>query len=286
MSRWIVLLFAGGLACTSLWAQSPAAQPSAAQKAARPAANLPALAAIPDGKTTVLGGEIRGVDPVRDQLTLVPYGGKRIKILYDERTGYFVNGVKKSLRGLTPAKNASVQTVLDGTSIFAVSIHVLTQAPGGETEGRVGSWNPATGLLTVRGSLAREPIAMRVPSGTPIVRTGQAARQGATASPSDLTPGTLVSVEFTPGSKGQGIAHKVSILASPGEIFTFGGTLTYLDLHARALAVADTASGETYRIRFYPEIFADAHRLKVGQAVTVDARYNGTGYDAIKISRK
>lgn len=241
---------------------------------------------VPPGKSTVLGGEIRQVDAVRDQLTLQPYGGKPLKILYDARTSYFVNGAKQSLRNLAPAQHASVQTVLDGTHIFAVSIHVLTQAPGGETEGQVGSWNPATGLLKIRGSLAREPIAIRLPAGTPVVRTGQAARRGATASPSDLAPGTLVLVEFTPGTKGQGIAQKVSILASPGEVFTFSGTITYLDLHARALAVADTASSQTYRIRFDPGMFADARSLKVGQAVTVDALYNGTGYDAIKISRK
>lgn len=270
----------------SLRAQNEAPKSSASQGAPRAAGTLPALAPIPPGKTTVLGGEIRSVDAVRDQFTLQPYGGKRIKMLYDERTGYFVNGVKKPLRELTAARHASVQTVLDGTDIFAVSIHVLTQAPAGETEGQVASYNAATGVLTIRGSLAREPIAIRVPAGTPIVRTGQAAKASGSATPADLIRGSLVGVEFTPGAKGQGVAQHVSIIAMPGEVFTFQGTITFLDLHARALAVADAASGETYRIRFNPGLFADAHKLKVGQAVIVDARYNGTGYEATEIREK
>jgi hypothetical protein len=44
---------------------------------------LPPLPKTPLGKTTVIGGMIRNVDPVRDQLTLGIYGGgKPIKILF------------------------------------------------------------------------------------------------------------------------------------------------------------------------------------------------------------
>ena len=90
---------------------------------------------------------IRTVDPVRDQLILSVYGTKPMKILYDERTQVYRDGVKTSLSDLRAKDHASVQTVLDGTKIFAVSIHMLSQAPQGECQGQVLSYDAGTGHI-------------------------------------------------------------------------------------------------------------------------------------------
>ena len=47
---------------------------------------LPDFPAIPKGKSTVVGGAIRDVDGVRDQLTLNIFGARPMKVLFDERT--------------------------------------------------------------------------------------------------------------------------------------------------------------------------------------------------------
>jgi hypothetical protein len=45
--------------------------------------NLPSLQPAPKGKSTILGGEIRNVDPVRDQLTLRVFDQHQLKTLFD-----------------------------------------------------------------------------------------------------------------------------------------------------------------------------------------------------------
>ena len=100
------------------------------------------LPPIPRGKTTILGGEIRNFDPVRDQFSLQIYGQRPMKILFDERTQVYRDGVKDSSARLGPEDHASVQTILDGENVFAVSIHILSGSPEGECEGRVLRYNP------------------------------------------------------------------------------------------------------------------------------------------------
>ena len=68
-----------------------------------------------------------------------------MKILYDERTQVYRDGVKAPLSDLHAQDHASIQTVLDGTKIFALSIHMLSKAPEGECPGpsaklRRGDW--------------------------------------------------------------------------------------------------------------------------------------------------
>src|SRR5271169_995016 len=80
----------------------------------------------PRGKSTVIGGAIRSLDPVRDQLTLNVFGGQTVKVLFDERTQVFVDGAKSGLHELRSGDHVSIETVLDGTTVFARSIHLLS----------------------------------------------------------------------------------------------------------------------------------------------------------------
>ena len=64
---------------------------------------------LPRGKSTILGGAIRDVDPVLDRFTLRIVGEKPIRILFDERTQVFLDGKKIPLRELRPSSHASVE---------------------------------------------------------------------------------------------------------------------------------------------------------------------------------
>ena len=92
---------------------------------------------MPKGRSTILGGSIRSVDAVRDQMVLNVYGQKPMKILFDERTELYRDGKKVPLHTLGTAQHASVQTTLDGAKIFAVSVHILSEQPQGDYQGRV-----------------------------------------------------------------------------------------------------------------------------------------------------
>src|SRR6202012_3601567 len=218
--------------------------------------------ALPHGKSTVIGGTISGVDPVSDELTLKVFGGRRMKIFFDERTQVYRDGTKTSLRDLHDNDHASVETMLDGTSVFARSIHMLSRSPEGECQGQVLSYNAGTGELTVSESLSPELIKLHAPAGTAIVREGQAASAPGSSGVSDLVKGSLISATFSSDNKGQGIANKIAILATPGSEVSFTGTVTFLDLRSNQFAVAD--NDQSYKIAFDPAAFPATRNLHEG----------------------
>jgi hypothetical protein len=241
------------------------------------------LLAMPRGKSTVIGGTISSVDPIMDQLTLKVFGGRRpMKILFDERTQVYRDGVKTSLRDLRANDHASVETMLDGTTIFARTIHMLSRSPEGECQGQVVSYEPGTGELTISESLSPELIKLRVPGGTAIVRQGQAKSAPGNAGASDLVKGTLISATFSSDNKGQGVANRIAILATPGSEVSFTGSVTYLDLRSKQFVVADAE--ESYKIAFDPAALPAAQNLREGTNVKVTAEFDGSHYVARAIT--
>lgn len=238
---------------------------------------------LPRGKSTVLGGSISVVDPVRDQLVLDVYGQKPMKVLFDERTEVYRDGKKISLREFGPASHASIQTTLDGAKVFAVSVHILTQQPNGEYRGRVLSFNSETGALMLSSTSRREPFRVVVTNQTSFQRVGQAAFSSAQSGTTDLVPGSLVEVRFTGDNKGKGVAQEVSVLAAPGGTFIFSGDLTSLDMHTGALVVVDPRTNENYQVFFDPTR-EPAQKLRAGQHVRISADYDGKRYVATEIT--
>jgi len=238
---------------------------------------------LPKAKSTILGGSIHTVDPVRDQLVLDIYGAKPMKILYDERTEVFSDGKKIPLRALGPTAHASVQTALDGANVFAISIHILSAQPGGNFEGRVISYNPDSGVLMLAASGSRQPFRVVVSPQTSFKRLGQSVFSSIQSGTSDLVPGSLVSIKFAADNRGRGVAQQVSVLAAPGATFIFSGTLSELDLHTGSLVLEDPRTNQRYTIGFDPTR-DPANRLRPGQHVRISADYDGTHYVATEIS--
>jgi hypothetical protein len=245
---------------------------------------LSSLPPIPKGKSTVMGGEIHDVDPVRDQFTLKVFGAGAVKILYDERTRVYRDGIRTPLRDLRSEDHASVETVLDGTNVFALSIHMLSQSPAGEAQGQVLSYNSGTGELAVDDALSHDPIKLLVPAGTPVVRQGQDSFSTATRGPSDLVRGTLISVEFKSDNKGRGVASHIAILATPGSAFVFSGNISFLDLHSGLLALVDPRDNKSYQISFDTARYPMSRDLHEGEHITVTANFDGARYVASAIA--
>jgi hypothetical protein len=282
------LCFAGIVLASMALAQAALAAQSSVQIAdiqgaptARPATvDGAALPAPPKGISTVEGGTIRSVDPVRDQLILNVYGTKPMKILFDERTQVYRDGVKASLSDLHAQDHASVQTVLDGTKIFAVSIHMLSRAPEGETQGQVVSYEAGTGLLSLTAALSGQPITLHVPAGTSVVGVGQVTVASPTAGLQELVKGTLVTVKFDSSNNGRGVARQISILATPGSSFVFTGSVVSLDLAANRLVLLDPKDDQRYSIVFDRSRFPMSRDLHVGTRLRVTASFDGSHYVA------
>jgi hypothetical protein len=256
----------------------------AEQSAAEPERAPKDLLALPEGKSTVIGGMISSVDPVTDQLTLKVFGGGRMKILFDERTEVYRDGAKTSLRDLHANDRASVETMLDGTAVFARSIHMLSQSPEGECQGQVLSYDPGSGVLTLSESLSRDSIQLRVPAGTAIVRQGQTASASGRAGLSDLMKGTLISARFESDNKGLGVASRIAILAIPGQTLSFSGTVSFLDMRSNEFVVANANNDQSYRISFDPAAFPEARNLHEGTNVKITAEFDGSRYVAREIT--
>jgi len=246
----------------------------------KPSGNLPALPPAPRGKSTVIGGEITGIDRVRDELTLKVFGQSSMKILFDERTLVYLDGKRIPVRELTSSRRASVQTTLDGTKVFAVSIHILSQSPEGEFRGSVLNYNPETRALTVSAAHMRDAIQLRVPGNTPVFREGQHAFSSVPSGTPDLVKGALVSVTFEPGKDGRGVANKIVILAIPGAEFLFSGNLSSLDMHTGTLVLVDPRDDQSYQILFDSARFPASRNLHEGDYISVSATYDGAHFRA------
>jgi hypothetical protein len=263
------------------------AQDQRVQAASRPESAFgspTALPPTPRGKSTVIGGAIRGVDRVRDQFTLNVFGGRTLKVLFDERTQVYRDGLRSALRDLRPGDHVSVETVLDGTTVFARSIRLLSVVPEGECQGQVLNYSPGDHELTVRDVLSRQPVKLQVPAGASIVRQGQAASAPSDSGFSDLARGTLISVKFQSDNKGHGVASKIVILAVPGAAFVFVGNVTFLDLRSGLLVLADPRDDQRYEVSFDSARFPMSHELHEGADLTVTADFDGARYVASKIA--
>lgn len=237
------------------------------------------LPALPKGKSTVVGGAIRTLDPVRDELTLAVFGGKNMKVFFDERTKVFRDGQPISLDDLRMGDRVSLETMLDGSTVFVRSIHAMTVAPEGQCRGQVLRYDQASGVLWVRDSLSNQPIKLHMGNDVRIVRQGQE-----TASTAELQQGALVTVDFLPDNRGGGMAHQVSLVANPGSMFVFAGTVAFLDRHSGALVVVDPRDQERYEVSFDSSAIPASRSIREGSDVVVNAYFDGKHYAAQTIT--
>ena len=244
------------------------------------------LPRVPDGTSTIVGGTIRNLDFVRDQFSLALYGQRPMKILFDERTQVYRDGVKVPLRELRPELHASVQTTLDRSDVFAVSIHILSETPQGECSGRVLKFNARNGELEIRTALSPDPVKLIVPAEASVVRQGQAAFASKSSGRNDLVAGALVSATFGRGQNGKDVASQITIQAIPGSSFQFAGTISYLDLSSGILSVDNPQDGKSYEIHFASASIADADKLHLGENVSVKAYFDGSKYQAAEIAAR
>jgi hypothetical protein len=288
MGRFLATAVLGGLALALQPVSSPAQQfsnsgapPSLDSTAGNRSSSLPPP---PAGKSTIIGGEIRSVDPVLDQFVLRTYGEPPMKILFDERTQVFRDGVKVSVRNLGPEEHASVQTVLDGARVFALSIHILSPSSQGDNQGRVVEFNSRTGVLSVATSISPAPVEFVVPPDSSIVRQGQPEFVATSQGWADLVAGAIVSVTFHHDPKGGDIASRVVVLAVPGSHFVFTGNISVLDLDRGLVVVVDPRDGKSYEVSFDADRFPAIRNFQIGQSVSITAGYDGTKYTADTIT--
>jgi len=247
---------------------------SAAERERSGADPLLDLPPLPNKPATLVGGTVAKLDRIRDRMAVRPFGGGDMNIVFDMRTKIFRDGQPGTVHDIKPGSRVYVDTMLDGDRVFARSIRVVTQAGQGDAHGQVVAYDPLHQVLTLREEVAPQPVKLRITPQTTIAMNGKA------GSISDLQPGSLVVVHFLARADNRDVAQDIRVLATPGASFTFSGTVTFIDLRARRMAIDNRTDNQNYDILVDSVPAGMLRDLKVGSAATVQAVFDGQNYQA------
>jgi cold shock CspA family protein len=231
--------------------------------------DLPPLKQSP---ASLIGGALESIDRVRDRLVLRLFGQGRITVAFDPRTQFLRGDQKVRAQDMRPGDRVYVETVLDGTAVFAKTVHLPADTAQGAVTGQVVSYDATRGIVSVRDELSSQPARFRLTSTTAITGAG-------------IGPGALVQLSFLPGEPPP-IAREIRVLIAPGAVFTFSGRVTFLDLSAQEVVLLSATDNTRYEIQLNPAALQEdslAH-LREGANVTIAARFDGRGYVAESVT--
>jgi len=232
---------------------------------------LPDLPPVPQKNATLVGGTLEKLDRVRDRLTVRVFGGGRTTALIDPRTRVFRGTKQVTIADLREGQRVYLDTILDGSTIFAKNIRLDAVVALGESRGVIVKYGENRGELSIRDSIAPFPVKVRLSSSTQFV-------QGERNVPaSTLVPGTLVDVTFTPEGNGHDTAQKISILALPGTRYVFTGQVVHIDLRTGLVVLNSSTDHKTYEIYLDPSFRPD-DTLQPGSTVTAVTSFQDSRY--------
>lgn len=268
----------GSTATPSPTAPAPAAAEPAdgdtnTDTAVNPASLLPAVPSLPPQKASLIGGTVEKMDRVRDELTIRVFGGGKMKIAFDPRTKILKNGEAALPSDLRRGDHVSIDTILNGGTVFARNIRLTTSIPG-ESQGTVVGYQDASRELDVRDRLSPRVLKLRLTPQTLVTDQGKNAAAG------ELVRGTLVSIRFGPPKDGRNTVEEITVLAVPGRSFTFVGHVTNLDLRGGLIVLTSATDGKTYEISFDPSEMKLEDSLAQAADVTVITQFDGSRYVA------
>jgi Domain of unknown function (DUF5666) len=237
-----------------------------------PASLLPDLPSLPPEKATLIGGTLQKLDRIRDEITVRVFGGGKMKISFDPRTHIYLGTNPGSTSDLHQGDRVYVDTILDGSTVFAKTIRLKNTASAGESQGIVTSYRSDRGELLLRDVLSPHPLKVLLTPETKVVQSGESASAG------ELVPGTLVAIEFGSQQDGRDVAREISVLAVPGSTFTFVGRVTGLDLRLGLIVMTSSTDNKTYEIYFDPSLIPADENLHESAQVTVLTRFDGSRY--------
>jgi len=236
-----------------------------------PASLLPDLPALPRANATLVGGTLEHLDRVRDQLTVRVFGGGQVKALFDPRTHVYRGTKEVTIADLHQGERVYLDTILDGSHVFARAIRLKAEAAVGESQGIVQRYRPGRNDLTIRDGLSPAPVQVRLSPSTKFLQGGRS------VSSSVLVPGSLVAVTFDSQGNGHDVAREISILALPGTRYIFSGEVVHIDLRQGLLVLNSSTDHKTYEVYLDPSSTPD-ESLQPGAVVTAETNFENSRY--------
>jgi predicted RNA-binding protein len=242
-----------------------------------PTTLLPDLPPLPKANATLVGGTVERIDLVRDRVTVRLFGGGKESFLFDPRTQVYRGAKAATVADLHEGERIYLDTMLDGSDVFARNIRLNAAHATGTSQGVVVKFRSDRGELTLRDALAPNAVDVRVSSSTKV-------SQGDRVVPiSALVPGSLISVSFSSAAGARNTATEISILAQPGTKYTFSGQVVHIDLRTGLLVLNSSTDHKTYEVYLGPGMNPDEN-LRPGANVTVTTDFDGQRYVARNIS--
>jgi hypothetical protein len=242
-----------------------------------PSTLLPELPPIPKANATLIGGTLDRIDMVRDRVTVRLFGGGKESFLFDPRTQVYRGGKAVTVADLHEGERIYLDTILDGSTVFARTIRLMVAHATGTSQGVVLKFRSNGGELVLRDALSPSPVDVRVNPSTRVM-------QGDRAVPiSALVPGTLVSIRFSSGGSAHNTATEISILAQPGAQYTFFGQVVHIDLRTGLLVLNSSTDRKTYEVYLSPSTNPD-EGLQPGATVKVVTSFDGERYVVCSMS--
>jgi len=222
-----------------------------------------------------MGGIVISADEVMNRMTFRPFGTKqKLQVDFDTRTHFYLDGKPITEREIKPGQRIYLDTMLNGEKVFAKTIWIRSTADSGVGRGQIISFDPQRKTLTVQDELSNQPIKLNFTPAT-VVRKGNQ-----TGSEADLVEGALVNLDFG----AQKDLRTITVLATPGTVFTFAGRVTYVDLSQKLISIDNKTDGKKYDISMEaiaPSVLREVHE---GDDVGVAAVFDGSGYSARSIN--
>jgi hypothetical protein len=236
-----------------------------------PSTLLPELPPVPKANATLIGGTLDKIDMVRDRVTVRLFGGGKESFLFDPRTQVYRGGKAVTVADLHEGERIYLDTILDGSTVFARTIRLTSAHATGTSQGVVLKFRSNGGELVLRDALSPNPVDVRVNPSTRVM-------QGDRAVPiSALVPGTLISIRFSSEGSAHNIATEISILAQPGTRYTFSGQVVHIDLRTGLLVLNSSTDHNAYELYLPPSVNPD-EGLQPGVTVKVVTDFDGERY--------
>jgi len=232
------------------------------------------LPPLPQNTVSLMGGTVTKLDRVRDQMAVRVFGGNETRIAFDVRTKFYRDGAEVKDRELQQGQRIYVDTMLNGTTVFAKNIWIQNGPVSGKGTGQIVSFDQKRSILKLRDELTAQTLDFEITPKTTI-QEGNTVR-----SPNVLVPGSLVTLTFGPAQQDHGVVQEVTILARPGYSVSFFGSVTFLDLSNEILAVRNNNDGKTYEVRIDGISKDTIRQLHPGSVIGISAVFDGSDYMA------
>jgi hypothetical protein len=242
-----------------------------------PVSLVPDLPPVPHANATLVGGIVDRLDRVRDRVTVRVFGGGKVSVLFDPRTQVYRDGKAATVADLREGERIYLDTILDGSPVFARTIRLHAARATGDSQGVVLKYRADRGELTLRDALSPHPVQIRLTSTTRLKQDDHAVAASA------LVPGTLVAIDFSPEGEGHNTARAISILAIPGTRYTFAGQVVHIDLRTGLLVLTSSTDHKSHEVYLDPSVVPDEN-LHPGATVTMVTTFEGSRYVAHSLS--